>query len=530
MADSFLKRLVTGFKAFREAYTTSGLQDIEQEFTSFEARRLRYEMYWAFYESTIYRNIHKWSVRMKVDYGLYRWIRAIYNPSFRIGEFWKSHIWGGFLDPEAGDGKFKPSAIPIRVPKSNVNMENALRMAISQAWLDSNFAVNKDIWTLHGAVLGDLPMMVVDDVERGKVYIDAIHPGTLQEVTLDDRGNVKGYILAERRRDPENSNRVVTYNEVAKRDGDGVVYQTYRDGQPYDWSGNGEEWSVGYGFIPMVLIRHIDVGLDWGWSELHPGRFKFMELDDLASKTHDHIRKNVDPPWFFSGVSKSKSQNTIKRTREDPTEDRPEPEREQIPAIYATNPQAKATPLVVSDLDLEAVNSALGNLFSELEKDYPELQWDERAAIQTNSSRAIRVARQKVENKVIQRRETYDNGLKRILQMAMSIGAMRKYNGYTDISPDSYGRDELQFFIDNRPVFGKDPLDELEIEEKLWTVAKVAVPYLGLDYFLERHGWSEDDRKKAVAAHEEMSAQREAQNALQNQPQGADRGAGQEEG
>jgi hypothetical protein len=466
---------------------------------------MRYEMYWAFYESTVYRNIHAWSHRMKTDYPLYRWIRAIYNPTYRLGEFWKTHVWGGFLDPEAGDGKFKPSAIPIRVPKANEGNDEAIREGISALWQSSNFAVKKDLWTLYGAILGDLPVLVVDDPSKEDIYLEAIHPGTLQEVDLDAKGNVRGYIIVERREDPESPTRWATYMEEAIREGDNVVYKTYKDGAPYAWTeNNGAEWKIEYGFVPMVLIKHNDVGLQFGWAEMHAGRVKFMELDDLASKLHDHIRKTVDPAWLFSGVSKNKDTNTTERPRSPTSSDQPEPEREQIPAIYATNPQAKANPLVVTDLDLEGVNSTLENMFEELEKDYPELTWDEQAAVMTNSSRAIRVARQKVENKVIGRRANYDNPLERIMQMAISIGGMRGYDAYKSFSLDSYKAGDLNFHVEHRPVFGKDPLDDLEIDEKFWMVADYAVPYLGLEYYLERAGWSEDDRKRALEGWEKM--------------------------
>lgn len=505
MNRSFFSRLSAGFSAFKESYTTSSLQQLEdQEFTSFEARRMRYEMYWAFYESTVYRNIHAWSHRMKTDYALYRWIRAVYNPTYRLGEFWKTHVWGGFLDPLAGDGKFHPSSIPIRIPIENEKNDEALRAGISAVWLSSNFAVKKDLWSLYGSILGDLPVLVVDDPSKKDIYLEAIHPGTLQEIDLDAKGNVRGYTIVERRPDPESESRWATYMEEATREGDNVVYKTFRDGAPYAWNENhGEEWKIPYGFVPMVLIKHNEVGLQFGWSEIHAGRLKFMELDDLASKLHDHVRKNVDPAWLFSGVSKSKDTNTQERPRSDVSNDQPEPEREQIPAIYATNPQAKASPLVVTDLDIEAVSGVLENMFEELEKDYPELTWDEQAAVATNSSRAIRVARQKVENKVIGRRANYDNALVRVMQMAVSIGGMRNYDEYKGFNLDSFEAGDLSFHIDNRPVFGKDPLDDLEVDEKFWMVADFAVPYLGLEYYLERAGWAEEDRKRAVTGYEE---------------------------
>ena len=77
------------------------------------ARNMRYRILWAMYENSAYRNLHHWSKSYKVAYGLYRYIRAIYNPSYRLGEFWKAHLLAGKLDADAGDGEAVPSALPI---------------------------------------------------------------------------------------------------------------------------------------------------------------------------------------------------------------------------------------------------------------------------------------------------------------------------------------------------------------------------------------------------------------------------------
>ena len=92
------RRFVAAYKAFREPYLISRFDD-DAEFCDFDARRLRYAIYWAFYENTAYRKVHGWATRYKVDHGLYRYIRNIYNPAYRLGEFWKAHLWGGTLDP-----------------------------------------------------------------------------------------------------------------------------------------------------------------------------------------------------------------------------------------------------------------------------------------------------------------------------------------------------------------------------------------------------------------------------------------------
>ena len=358
---------MAGITAFKEAYLSAGLTD-DTDFSDYDARRLRYALYWAFYENTAYRNIHTWATSYRQQQALYRYVRGIYNPSYRLGEFWKAHLWGGRLDPEAGDGKETPSAIPI------ITDNEKLRPAIAQVWKWSNWAINKQITALHGAILGDVVLQVVDDIQRQKVYLQTVHPGLLKDVDIDAWGNVKGYEIEETRENPMRPGYTAVYRETAERDGQSVVYKTYLDGAPYAWGDNElAEWSEPYGFIPMVLIQHNNVGLDFGWSEIHAGRPKFQEVDDLASKLSDQIRKMVDAPWLMSGMEKPRNAPRAGAGTA-PTTDNPNPGREEQNVLYA--PQGATAQPLVAPLDIGATAQYIASILAEIERDYPELQMD----------------------------------------------------------------------------------------------------------------------------------------------------------
>ncbi|GAG44503.1 unnamed protein product, partial [marine sediment metagenome] len=49
-------------------------------------------------DQSAYRDIHTWATAYRKQYALYKYIRPIYNPSYRLGEFWKTHLFGGLLD------------------------------------------------------------------------------------------------------------------------------------------------------------------------------------------------------------------------------------------------------------------------------------------------------------------------------------------------------------------------------------------------------------------------------------------------
>jgi hypothetical protein len=495
---------MAGVTAFREAWMNAGALRTD-DFDSFDARKMRYVVYWALLENSVYRKINLWSTSLKTTYGLYEFVRGIYNPTARIADAWQTFLMGGSLDPQAGDGASVPSALPILVPGTNTKAD-ALRIAIAMTWLNSSWQIKKDVLTLRGSVLGDIGLRVIDDTARGKVYLDIVDPSTLYDVSLDAFGNVKGYIIEETRPDPRQDTlrysldalqrRYVTYREECARDGDLVVFRTYLDGNPYAWNADqGVEWSEPYGFVPMVLIQHNNVGGAWGWSELHSSFTKVFECDDLASKVDDQIRIIVHSKWLFAGVNKKDAVSTrgkTSSTSSDEDEQRAA-KREQEDALYSSDSNAKAQALV-APLQIADATAQIKELLAELERDYPELQHDIWSAGGDTSGKALSIARQRVETRVIKRRPNYDNALVRAQQMAVAIGGYRRYDGYQGFDLDSYGAGLLDHSIGSRPVFAPDRMGELEAEKAFWDAATAARNNgVGIDAFLRRQKWSEDD-------------------------------------
>lgn len=496
---------MAAYKAFREPYLISEPLD-EGDFADFEARKLRYALMWAFFENTAYRNVHSWAGTYRRQYGLYRYVRGIYNPAYRLSTFWQMHLMGGLLDDEAGDGDGEPSALPI------LTENEALRPMIANLWQVSNWQVKKDVYTLLGAMWGDIGLEVVDDTERGMVYLRVVKPSLLKDVQKDHRGHVKGYTLEEERAHPDHPNRIVTYREECSREGQAVVYRTFLNDAPYAWQEDDRgqrvaEWTQPWGFVPLAVVQHIDVGLEWGWGEMHAGRSKFHEVDDLASKLSDQVRKAVDAKWFFSGVDKpgstprfqSRDQETYQTSSS--AVDRPEPGREEIGALYG--PEGARAEALVYPLNIADTLKYVNDLLSELERDYPELQMDIWTAGGDASGRALRVARQRTEAKVRQRRVAYDDALVRAQQMALSIGGWRGYEGYSGVDLESYGRGDLDHTIGRRPVFAADPLDDIEVTREFYLASKEAVAAgVPLRFFLEDQGWSEDRLERFDEAQE----------------------------
>lgn len=482
-----------GYNAFRAAYLGTDQVNL-QNFGNFEARKVRYSLLWAMYENTAYDELHRWSQSYKDQYGLYNFIRAIYNPTNRIGEFWKSHLWGGSLDAEAGDGKEIPSALPI------LTKRDALRPAIAQVWQWSNWEIRKDIYSLWGTVMGDGFIKVVDDADLQKVYLSIVHPSQIADLVTDAWGNVKGYVIEYEREDPkENSKfseqkKMVTYREVAWRDGQSVRYETYLNNDLYAWNGKEAEWDVPLGFVPLVFMKHNDVGLDYGWSEIHAGLPKFREVDDQASKLNDQIRKVVEGAGIMAGVNKP----TPEEQEQMDLEAR-KLGRDEAPMYWTTNTDAKYIPLV-APLDIAQVAANIQNLLKEIERDYPELNSDIHNITGDISGRALRINRAPIEDKVSQRRPNYDNALVRAQKMALTIGGIRGYDKFKGITLDSFKKGDLDHSIGARPVFAKDPIDDLEVQSAFWLAAAQAKSAgMPLESFLEENGWAKDKIARVMA-------------------------------
>lgn len=488
---------MAGFRAFQEQMVTSNPERDWMSFDqvyydTFEARRVRYDILWSLYESTVYRNVHEWAVTYKTRFALYKYIRSIYNPSYRLGEFWKSHLWGGHLDPMAGD----TGALPIITEQA----AEPLRAAIAAVWLESNFALAKDVWTLKGAVMGDTIVRVVDDVLKGSVYFEQLSPSSIAELITDEMGNVQGYTLVKQ---VEYNGRWVEFKETCERtDTMDILYKTYLNDTQFDW-GNGAEWVEPYGFVPMVHIQHNDIGGGFGWSELHPMRSKLHEVDDIASMLSDQIRKGINPKWLFAGVKKDDN-GKVNRTADRATTDRPEPGREQQQALYSTDANAKAHALV-ADIDIIGALEHITGIVKEIERDYPELRFDNLRTSGEVSGEALRVARKPAETKVGQRRANYDAGLVKLNQMAVSIGGMRSYFPF---SLDSYEAGALDHHIGERPVFRSDKIDDLQEEQLFWQAAKAAVDAgFSLTAWLKRQDWTDKEIAELINSPEYKAKQ-----------------------
>jgi hypothetical protein len=456
------------------------------------ARQTRYNYYWAFYQNNAYNDVHRWADVSKANAKLYRHIRHVYNPTFRLIEMYATHLMGGALDADAGDGRSVPSCLPIETTHAN------LRPAIAKLWKDSDWATKKAVWTRWGACLGDVGLRVLDDPQvnqdgvaiGGKVRLAPVHPGQIARYNTDAHGNCIGYRLEYWVVDPtlnlpllvdRISTQVVMQakvTEIAVKQGDHVHYLTLKNDAPYAWNGVSAEWDEPYPFVPMWLAQHSNVGGDWGWAEMHPVIPKFREVDDLASKVHDHIRRKSEGAFLLAGV------------RGGVVERADDADRDDITMFSISSIDTKVLPLVM-DLDIAGALQTINALSEEIEREYPELRFDRLRAAGDVSGAALRTARQPAESKIRSKRTGYDHVLAKAQAGAMTIGGIKGYPGYEGFSMDSWDRGDLDHTIGERPVFDLDEGEKLADDQLFWTNAKAAVDAgVPLRIYLDRNGWS----------------------------------------
>lgn len=520
---------------FREAYlhaddpssgsTVAGYSG-HDAWSDYGSRRLRYALQWAFWQNDAYRNVHAWSQRMRSDYGMYRHVRHIYNPSHRIGEFFVCHTFNGPIDAKAGNGAEAPSSIPIHFGKELGKKEGvAIREGIAKLWQDSRWQSAKSTWVRNGAVMGDSPLLVEDDPTEGKVRLKPIHPSTLKWVDVNSEGRVVASIREESRYDPAglkslrnvlgddpvSSVKRVTYTQEMMLSGDGVEVRTYLDGRPYDW-GEGPEgavqWLARWPAVPLVLTQHIPIGGMFGMAEAHSTLPKIREADDQVSKLNDQIRKLVECPWLFTGLTQADVNTAVKANRTASTSDNPENSRQSMVALYAADPKSRAHALV-ADMKIGEVSAHIGTILDEIEKDHPELRYDRLVVSGALSGTALRKSRQSAETKLRERRAEYDGSLAYAQALALSIGSIAGYAGYPrGGSVESFRSGRFLHEIGDRPVFAVDALDRREEDMAEANAVKVWVEAgIPLETALRRVGWSEEDVLKVVEQKAESSRQ-----------------------
>ncbi len=457
-----------------------------------------YQLLWAYYDNALFDKYNRsvWE-GYKSAYNLYRYIRPIRNPVRRLVDFYAGIIYPGLLvEDESELDTGVQSAMPF-----SKKVDDRVKSAVAQIWQWSNWQANKAVYVRYGGALGDVFLEVVDDLDRGKVYISVVWPGFLYDLDRDQAGNVKSYCIQYQAYDDDGP-------YTFKKEADDISFRSYRNDQLY------QEIPNIYGFVPGIWVNHSCTGTIHGAPAMAGSQEKIDELNNLISQTHDQIKKVLQSPTVLAtsnpgGIKKFFGQEKRGATSEfDATKGG---DNESI-LLFTAGADTKAQPLL-SMLDLAGAQALIEAQEMEIQKDHPELGFFDqlREMSQLTGPAADRIVGD-VKAPVYEAMANYDRGIVAALQMCLAIGGMRASSGawgsmnaeqekFRPFDLDSFKRGDLYLAFKPRPILTPTKLEIAQEKQTLYAGIAQGVQNAGLpvEFVLKDYGFSDEQLVELAA-------------------------------
>lgn len=439
----FFSRLMTAISTGWQAYNQAGLIPSEQTglYNNKSVRLMRYDLFDLFYSNDAYKNITDvlYLGQRKTDANLYKRLRLMYNPVWRLVNGYVANIYGGYIDFE----KFDTGSIRLTPGDTNPDaFYRALRILLKQ----SNWRNNKDLYVRTGAKLGDTFIKIFDDTEKRNVSMELLHPGKVSDMEKDSAGNIISVMIeydfvpmgnvpyVPNQRTATMLPKSVVYTEIINTD----TFSFYEDGELTD------QYANPYGFVPLIHRPHYDEGMLWGVNCFPTALSKIDELNDQASLLNDAIRKHVDAIWLFLNIDASAVQFS-------------DDQKDTLKAISVPNAEdASAIPLI-PQINIRDTGENIVRLLEEIERDYPELGQHKLRDVSNPTAPALKAQFGDAVQRYTMAQSNYDGGFESAVQMACMIGGFQRYKGYEPYGLDSVTKGDLEFTMKNRPIFEDEP-------------------------------------------------------------------------
>lgn len=455
------------------------------------------DMMWQMYSNTAYRNVAQWSGYLWKN-GLYASTRPIFNPTYRVVQFYASSVYPGRLttDPEKDLKPGSNNAIPIERPA-----KPELLPALDQLWEWSNWQKGKALLPRYGAMTGGVLAEIFDNVERRTVSIASVWPGHTQNIILDSAGNVKGYDIAYEMAD-EISGAPFAYRKKV----DGRVIRHYKNNQPWDREGIPAVQSNPYGFAPAVWVPHIDVGGPIGLSAVHSSMTKIQELASIYSHIADHGHKLISSPMVLTGASGFSGRDQSGRATRRNELGAPAPAtsaalRTQVPFLFA--PAGAGLLHLTGNLSIPDGLALADDLKQDIYDDLIELTSykDLRAMSSVTGPAAARLMGD-VSGRLMDAQAQYDLQSKKLFQMAVAIAGWRAKEGYWGLVSslteqqkkflpfdlESWRKGDLDFRIGDRPLIALTPEEQISRDRQQMALENDKAETSAMDAFRQATG------------------------------------------
>lgn len=463
------------------------------------ARCQRYALADAYYFNEIYDSLNLFSLRLRTNERLYKFIRGIFNPVERQNNLIVSYSYRGTIDTTS----FKTGALPL------IFENKAMLVPLQQIAKWSNLGQQLNTFVKRAALYGDVAWWGVDEPDKRRVRLELLDPERIKYVERDSVGNVKSCVIEYEYDDQPEVDRYQptafsgmrlsdTKTHVKTLIATQEKFSTFRDGEPFpfyqDADGNPmPEWDNIYGFVPLKLAYYAEGQDGWGRNSFFgTPRRQIDELNDQASIINDSVRNVVVPLLQAKGVTKA---DEIKVSRED---------KDSMAILYLTNPVGSIEPVTIP-LDIAGATSNRNDLLAELKSNMPELKLSDARDIGRGLSG---VALETMFGDGISRinfaRGNLDPAVASALQMAITMGGIQGYDGFSGFTADSYDAGKMELRVADRSVLD----DSLSREDRITNYPIVAAlpPELQRDA-LQDMGKSDDDIKRIVADSEKQATQ-----------------------
>lgn len=439
----------------------------------YQNRLARYAVYNGYYNNVAYFQIMTYSQGLKYWNRLYKHVRGVYNPVWRLVELYAGKVYPGALDFESGS----TGAVPI------LDADKKFRKACSKLWQWSQWSTKKGLYVRDGSRYGDAFIKIVDDVTAGRVRMEIVDPRKIKHVEVDGGGDITRVIIEYRMRLPgsEPNSQTHLYTEEITPES----FTTMIDGRPGAVHQNGQgslvpEWPNEYGFVPMIHAKHIDLGLVFGGTPYLGTLHKIDELNDFASIVNDGGRKQVRMPLVSSGVRGDVTIGTDNSDSSTNTAD--DPQKDEVTIINLPGKDAELKSIAPS-ISLADAAIIIDKVNEEIERDNPELTLHRIRQGGNLTAPGIRSAYDDGASRIIDARASFDGGLIKAQRMAVAVGGFRNYDGFKGYGLESKDEDETLHSIGERPIIadtlGKREKIELTIQAASSSAAEVALDEIG---------------------------------------------------
>ncbi len=474
----------------------------QQDDFEWDDRRQYYDTCWGYYTNDVYFLQADGGIREIVNKSLGNAqvadLTGIYNPTQRIVDSYENIFRGEFgedmnVDDVMADGR--------AVKPMLVNSKEA-RSPVGDIFRWSRWNVKKNLLTKYGACLGTVGVRIVaataTDTTPANVRLQFEHPGRIKDLELDEMGNVVSILLEYDRLEGalgEERTEVRITETLTKTE-----FSATRDDKPWNLFTDSPGGPVDNALVivPYIMIRHNDIGDDFGLPAFHSSITILNIINALAKHIQIQIHRHVRAKWLVIASGK------------EPTEF----DMSDLTVAYINQAADAARPVIqpmVANLNLADATAVLSFYTQELHDRQPELKATDGKFLAQQSGDSISQLREPAEQRLLSARNVYEEALIGALKIALVWGDMLELwdlgeditTGPSAVAALTSGNLDFRFTVrSGLPVTATDDLIRMQGEDlhlrTLADVSQTGAEDLSRRERMRIRGYEEEEIKKII--------------------------------